>query len=1194
MSKRLLCLSLCIVLAAGTPFPVMASPVTGPGSHSDMIIPWPSQDRIKAGCAALSPALCVFTENGGQVENQEILYYSQSGSIAFARGNVFLYSRGGDGSGPGWDYVVKLSFPGSNDAAPVGRNQTAGSANFLNGPDPGKWRTGVRNYQAVAYKNIWDGIDLEYRLEGGSVKYEFLVRPCADPSEIKVKAEGIEGLRLSDDGISFDLGPAGSMSDSGLDVYYLDNRSEKIGARFALEGHDTYSFALSEWDSSRAAVIDPLIYSTYLGGGGFDHLTDVAVGPDGCAYVTGYTDSADFPTTLGVYDSELDVGSIDIFVVKMGLNGDALVYSTFIGAESHDYAQAIAVDSAGHAYVTGYTMSYGFPTTQDAFDRTYNGDSYDSFVFKLSESGDSLAYSSMLGGRNMDFGSGIALDKEGFAYILGETWSPDFPISTDAVQRTLNAGLPGAPDLFITKVGQMGDSLAYSTFLGHDDFEKGGDIAVDGNGYAYITGQTRSAMFPVTQRAFDRTHNGGFDAFVVKLSQSATSLMYSTFLGGGESEYGQGIAVGAWGHAYVTGITGSSDFPTTGGAYDETHNGGNDVFVTMIDRYGESMAYSTFLGGSSNEQNSKISLDNAGNACVGGTTSSADFPMTQRSYDSSFNGLTDAFVSKLSQSGGVLLDSTFLGSPGADSCVGFSVGEQGFAYVAGETQSAEYPVTAGCTDAFYSGNTDCFVTKLDVAPPVADAGPDMRINEGQTATFNGAGSTDNHGIVNYTWTFFSGIENITLYGLAPQYAFPVPGIYTVTLNVTDATGYWAADAMVLTVVDITYPVALAGPDLIADEDKAVKFNATASSDNVGIVNYTWSFSEGYVTRTLFGETATYIFATPGTYTVTLDIWDAAGNWARDTLVAQINDITAPTAQAGPDRSIYRGNETWFDGAASRDNVDIVNYTWRFSDGIDNFVLEGAQAHHLFTVPGIFQVELTVADTSGLRGTDTMVLTVLETVKPVADAGQDMTVNEAGPAHFDGSGCSDNVGVASWVWAFNDGLNDITLFGERPSWIFTVPGIYVVTLNASDAAGNWDIDTLNVTVLDTLLPVAAPGPDHLIMPHSVVYFDGSGSHDSSGITNYTWAFVYNGTDTALFGKSQSFTFWTEGTYTVTLTVLDANGNSASARMTVTVTEPEAASAGWSDSYGWFLVLPACMMFTAAVALYLRRRMGAAEP
>ncbi len=1194
MSNRLLCLSLCIVLAAGFCFPALTQPAKEPGSETDIKNPALPRESTDAECAALSPAAGIFTENDGQVPNREILYYSQSGSMAFARGNVFLYSRGGDGSASGLDHVIRLSFPGSNNPVPVGRNKTAGISNFLTGPDPGRWRTSVRNYLTVAYENIWDGIDLEYRLDGETIKYEFLVRPGADPSMIRIRAEGTEGLHLSGDGISFDMGPAGSITDSGLDVYYLDKRSEKIGARFALVGHDTYSFALSGWDSTRAVVIDPLIYSTYLGGGGFDHLTDVAVGPDGCAYVTGYTDSADFPTTLGAYDSELDVGSIDIFVAKMGLNGDALVYSTYIGAESHDYAQAIAVDSTGHAYVTGYTASYGFPTTQGAFDRTYNGDSYDSFVLKLSESGDSLAYSSMLGGRSMDLGSGIAVDKEGFAYVLGETRSPDFPISPDAVQRILNAGLPGAPDLFITKVGQMGDSLAYSTFLGHDDFEKGSDIAVDGNGYAYITGQTRSAMFPVTQRAFDRTHNGGYDAFVVKLSQSATSLMYSSFLGGGESDYGQGIVAGAWGHAYVTGITGSADFPMTEGAYDETHNGGNDVFVTMIDRYGESIAYSTFLGGSGNEQNSKISLDIAGNACVGGTTSSADFPTTQRSYDGSFNGVTDAFVSKLSQSGDMLLDSTFLGSPGADSCLGFSVGEQGFAYVAGETQSAEYPVTAGCTDAFFGGNTDCFVTKLDVAPPVADAGPDMRINEGQTAAFSGAGSADNHGIVNYTWTFFSGIGNVTLYGIGPLHTFPIPGVYPVTLNVTDATGYWAADTMMLTVVDITYPVAMAGPDQIADEDTAVELNATASSDNVGIVNYTWSFSEGYVTRTLFGETAAYTFATPGIYTVTLDIWDAAGNWARDTLAVHINDVTAPTAQAGLDRSIYRGNGTWFDGAASRDNVDIVNYTWRFSDGIDNFILEGAQAHHLFTVPGIFQVELTVTDSSGLRGTDMMILTVLETVRPVADAGQDMTVNEAVPAQFDGSGCSDNVRVTSWAWAFNDGLNDISLFGEYPSWIFTVPGIYVVTLNASDAAGNWNTDTLTVTVLDTLLPIAVPGPDRVIMPHSIVYFDGSASHDSSGITNYTWTFAYNGIDIALFGKNQSFTFWTEGTYTVTLTVLDANGNSTSARMTVTVTEPEAASAGWRDPYGWFLLLPACMMFAAAVALYLRRRMGVAGP
>ena len=1195
MPTRLTTLCLCCVLVFCLLFPALiqqrsASAPATPESGAALL---PAQTAHAP--AIRSEPTAAFTENLGQVPNPDVLFYAASGSMAFASDSVFIYTAGGAESGASGKSVLRLCFPGCNAAGPEGSDPLPWKSNFFIGQDEGSWHSGVPNYRAVVYRNLWDGIDLTYMFVNGSVKYEFSVAPGADPGLIRIKAEGAEALSVSDSGLEMELGNGRSITDAGLDVFYTDAVAEKIQACFTVLSENMYSFSLGRRDMSRPMTIDPLIYSTFIGGTGYDRPTDVAVGTDGCAYTVGYTDSLDFPTSFGAYVSVSNPESNVIFVTKMGLNGDSVVYTAMMGGESHDFGKGIAVDSEGNAYITGYTMSQHFPTTQGAFSPAYNGDTYDSFVAKFSPLGDSLIYSTYLGGSAVDCASAIAVDGSGSAYIVGDTWSQNFPISSDAAMRSFNGGSTGANDGFVTKLNRHGSSIEYSTYLGHADYDYANDIAVDSNGYAFITGQTRSAMFPATSRAFDRTHNGGYDAFAAKLSQTGTSFMYCTFIGGSSADYGNGIAVGAWGTVYVTGSTVSTDFPTTEGAYDISHNGGSDAFVTMLDRYGESLAYSTFLGGANADSGVGISLDSYGCAAIAGHTASPDYPMAERGYDRTHNGGTDAFMSKLSASGAHLLDSTFLGGPENDYAWAIAAGQTGFAHIVGETFSPAFPASSGAADISFGGNSDGFVTKLDIAPPVADAGQDMLINEGQTATFTAAGSTDNHGIVNFTWTFTAGQSIIEMYGISPQRMFPVPGIYTVTLNVTDASGYWDTDTAVLTVWDITHPTADAGPDIVADEDTAVQLSAAACSDNVGIVNYTWSFTERYVDKVLYGQTPSYVFATPGNYAITLKIWDAAGNWAVDTVSVLIYDITAPTARAGPDRSLYSGNETWFDGAASRDNVDITSYTWFFSDGTADFVLQGAQVRHFFSVPGTYPVRLTVTDTSGLTGTDTMVLTVLETSSPAADAGPDMTVNEAETALFDGSGCTDNIGVASWVWSFNDGLNSITLFGRNPSWIFTVPGTYQVTLNASDAAGNWALDTMTVTVLDTMPPIAAPGANRIILPGTSAEFDGSRSYDSSGIANFTWTFVYNGTEITLFGQTQSFLFWTEGTYTVTLTVLDANGNSAEASIAVTVAGTEAvSSSGWRDSYGWALLLPACIMLAATAMLRKRKGQGAGRP
>ncbi|MCX6032879.1 MAG: SBBP repeat-containing protein [Chloroflexi bacterium] len=395
-----------------------------------------------------------------------------------------------------------------------------------------------------------------------------------------------------------------------------------------------------------------LAYATFLGGSLWDGGNAIAVDAAGSAYITGYTESSNFPTTPGAFDTSYNAGhdangrhcNLDAFVVELDPAGGALAYASFLGGNGCEDGNAIAVDAAGSAYVTGYTDSTDFPTTPGAFDTSYNA-GYDAFVVKLAPAGSALAYATFLGGSGWDFGYAIAVDGAGNAYATGYTWFRDFPTTTGAFDTSFNGG---DSDAFAIKLNPAGSALAYATFLGGSDTDEGYAIAVDGAGNAYATGYTWSRDFPTTTGAFDTSFNGGdSDAFAIKLDATGSRLAYATFLGGRGDDWGKGIVGDGAGSAYVTGWTDSSDFPTTPGALDTSFDGGSDAFVVRLDPAGSALAYATLLGGSDSDFATGTALDGAGNAYVTGWTWSSDFPTTTGTFDASYNGYVDAFVAKL-------------------------------------------------------------------------------------------------------------------------------------------------------------------------------------------------------------------------------------------------------------------------------------------------------------------------------------------------------------------------------------------------------------------------------------------------------------------------------------------------------------------------------------------------------------------
>ncbi len=376
-----------------------------------------------------------------------------------------------------------------------------------------------------------------------------------------------------------------------------------------------------------------------------------------------------------------------------------LSYSTYLGGNNADYGNSIAVDASGSAYVTGLTYSTDFPTLNPY--QTDQAD-YDLFVTKLSSSGNSLIYSTYLGGSNEDRGYSIAVDGSGSAYVTGRTYSTDFP--TLNPYQTDQSGA----DVFVTKLSSSGSSLIYSTYLGGDSWDEGYSIAVDGSGSAYVTGYTLSTDFPTLNPI--QTYQAYEDVFVTKLSSSGNSLVYSTYLGGSGEDKGYSIAVDGSGSAFVTGKTRSTDFPTLD-PYQTYHGGGYvDPFVTKLSSSGNSLVYSTYLGGSGEDKGHSIAVDGSGSAYVTGYTFSTDFP-TLNPYQTTFHGVIDVFVTKLSSSGNSLVYSTYLGGSSFDYGYSIAVDGSGSTYVTGYTYSTDFPtLNPYQTD---QSNKNVFVTKLE-------------------------------------------------------------------------------------------------------------------------------------------------------------------------------------------------------------------------------------------------------------------------------------------------------------------------------------------------------------------------------------------------------------------------------------------------------------------------------------------------
>jgi len=623
---------------------------------------------------------------------------------------------------------LRMRAVGANASARVDSlDELPGKVNYFIGSDPAKWHANIPTYKRVAYRDLYKDVDLVYYGNGQSLEYDFVVRPGGDPSKIAVVISGAKSMRVASSGdLVLTLPGGGNILWRKPAIYQADaagHRTAVLGG-YVLAAGGAVRFALGRYDARRPLVIDPtLVYCTYFSPGAFGWVYGRAIAVDnsGCAYITGYgvAGAIGKPNTL--------IGSLKgsncVFVAKLNAAGTGIEYSTYVGGSAADYGFGISVDAAGCPYVTGYTGSSDFPVTAGAFQSNLNCQfsyEYNAFVFKLTAAGSALAYSTYLGGKVIDAGWGIVVDPLGSAYVVGTTSSSNFPTTSGAFQRTYGG-------TFITKLNSGGTGLVYSTYLGNG-YDSAQAVALDSMGNIYVTGSTKNANFPVTSGAFQKVLAGAQNAFVAKLNAAGSALVYATYLGGSGKtvngtfygDIGYGIAVDESGNSYVTGRTGSSNFPVTHGSF-QTSPG--TAFVTKLNQAGSGLVYSTYLGESSIGY--AIAADSTGCASVTGWTNSATFPVSSGAIEATFpnSPYGSSFVTRFNATGSALTYSTYLGGSEpvkdalgvSDTGYGIAVDRSGNAYAAGVAVTSGYPVTAGAAQQTITASPSAFVAKFDLA-----------------------------------------------------------------------------------------------------------------------------------------------------------------------------------------------------------------------------------------------------------------------------------------------------------------------------------------------------------------------------------------------------------------------------------------------------------------------------------------------
>jgi hypothetical protein len=669
------------------------------------------------------------------------------------RGPAGRSARTGQQRAPSVRAAVTMRWLGASPQPAVeGLEPLEARSNYFIGRDPSNWRTNVPHYAKVRYRGLYPGIDLVYYRHDSrgygsepgkqpQLEYDLIIAPGADPGVVRLAVDGAQAAVVDARGDLLLTTAAGEITQRSPVIYQEINGVRRpVAGSYVVRSTRSASGAsgcyeigvrLASYDTTRPLVIDPILeLSTYWGGSGDDTATAVSVDVNtGSVFLAGYTtDASTFPEVNPVPGASVPGGDTYAFVTRLNASQTAVGYSTFIGGSMNEaldpsttQALGLEVDGSGAAYVTGWTDATDFPIvpttdpTTNAFQVTYGGGSADAFVVKISKKGNELTYATYLGGTGLDQGNTLRVIN-GVAYVAGTTASTDFP--TQVPWQSTYGG--GEFDVFVAAVDNKGKALVFSTYLGGSGEEQG--LALGPGGVTTLTGWTNSNDFP-THSTHDKplqtTYGGGnSDAFVAQFSGDGKALYYSTYLGGGGNDQGNAVVTDPGGSAFVTGSTTSTEtVPSTENPIQADNAGGTDLFISQLNSFGETLRFSTYLGGSSDDVAYGIGRSPEGFVYVTGETMSNNFPIQNPIRGTSYGGNGDAFLLRL-KIDNTIDYSTYWGGNGED--VGRAIVlDNGATYVTGTTTSTNLttlnPImltTPSYDGSSYSGGLDAFLLKV--------------------------------------------------------------------------------------------------------------------------------------------------------------------------------------------------------------------------------------------------------------------------------------------------------------------------------------------------------------------------------------------------------------------------------------------------------------------------------------------------
>ncbi len=654
-----------------------------------------------------------FVENKGQWSDEVLFQNQATGTTTWITKSsvVFDYAKYSEISENEYSasgQVIKMEFVNSNlNTQYSGKQKLNGFHNYFLGNESSKWASKAALYKDAMLTNLYDGIDLKFYWDEGAIRYDFILSPKSDPKAINLKFTGQDKVTLTADNELCLTTKFGEIKHTKLFVYQMaEGKKVEVKSAFATLPNNTYQFKIGDYDKTKELIIDPLVYSTYIGTSDNDRAFEMKLAPDGKPIIIGLSWHSSYPTSIGAYQKTV-MGNSDGILTKMNDDGTAIEFSTFYGGSQWDEPRGLDYDASGNIYIAGETISTNFPVTLQAYQTTAGGNNQaDAFVMKFSPDGSQLIFSTYLGTNQADQAQDLKIDPNGFVYVIGEARSTAFPVTANALQKTYSSG---PVDGFLTIFSPDGKNLVYSSFIGGsgDDFPR--KILVDGE-FVYIVGHTRSTNFPITANAYQKTIGGTRDAFLMKFRGQGTEVVFSTYVGGSLDDTGIGMCFDANKNVIFTGNTFSTNYPITTNAVQKTLGGEDDVMVTKFDPTGN-LLYSTFIGGSASDRANDIRCDASSNYYVTGMTKSANYPVTLKALQNKYISKEEVFVTKLNPNSSSLIYSTYLAGNNED--WGRGIANWGNTIIiTGYTSSSDFVTSPNAFNRTFSGNRDIFLTKI--------------------------------------------------------------------------------------------------------------------------------------------------------------------------------------------------------------------------------------------------------------------------------------------------------------------------------------------------------------------------------------------------------------------------------------------------------------------------------------------------